>query len=80
MLLVALIWAALAQMDRLVMGPGRLVTPLPNLIIQPLEPGILKSLHVRVGQVVHKGHTLPTLAPNFAQPDAQNHDKSHRHE
>ena len=70
MLLVALVWAALAQMDRLVMGPGRLVTPLPNLIIQPLEPGILKSLDVRVGQVVHKGQTLATLDPTFAQADA----------
>ena len=45
---------------------GRLVTPLPNLVVQPLEPGILKSIEVRIGQVVRKGEVLATLDPTFA--------------
>lgn len=69
MLITAIIWASFSQMDKLVVGHGRLVTPLSNLIVQPLEPGILKSINVRVGQVVAKGAVLATLDPTFASAD-----------
>ncbi|MBK7956181.1 MAG: HlyD family type I secretion periplasmic adaptor subunit [Candidatus Accumulibacter sp.] len=69
MVLTAIVWATFSEMDKLVVGSGRLVTPLSNLVVQPLEPGILKSIDVRVGQVVAKGTVLATLDPTFASAD-----------
>lgn len=65
----AIVWASISKMDKIVIGSGRLVTPLSNLIVQPLEPGILRSIDVRVGQVVSKGTVLARLDPTFAGAD-----------
>ncbi len=70
LVLTAVVWASLSNIDKLVIGTGRLITPLSNLVVQPLEPGILKSINVRVGQVVRKGEILATLDPTFATSDA----------
>lgn len=70
LVLTAVVWATFSRMDKLVIGTGRLVTPLSNLVVQPLEPGILKSIDVRIGQVVSKGAVLATLDPTFASADA----------
>jgi hemolysin D len=65
----AIAWASFSEIDKLVIGSGRLVTPLSNLVVQPLEPGILKTIEVRVGQLVRKGTVLATLDPTFANAD-----------
>ena len=64
-----LLWAVFSEVDQIVVGHGRLVTPLPNIVIQPLETSLIQSLDVRVGQVVKKGERLATLDPTFAQAD-----------
>jgi HlyD family secretion protein len=46
-----------------------LVTPIPNIVVQPLETSIIKSIDVRVGQVVRKGDKLAALDATFAQAD-----------
>jgi hemolysin D len=69
LVLTAVLWAALSEIDKLVIGRGRLVTPLPNLVVQPLEPGILKAIEVRIGEVVDRGQVLATLDPTFATAD-----------
>lgn len=72
-LLAALIsfvlWASYSDIDRVVVAHGRLATPLPNIVIQPLETSIIQSIDVRIGQVVKKGESLATLDPTFAQAD-----------
>ena len=68
-LVVFLLWATFSQVDQIVVAHGRLVTPLPNIVIQPLETSIILRLDVRVGQVVKKGQRLATLDPTFAQAD-----------
>ncbi|MBI5920078.1 MAG: HlyD family type I secretion periplasmic adaptor subunit [Betaproteobacteria bacterium] len=64
-----LIWATFSEVDLIVTARGRLVTPLPNILVQPLETAIITSLDVRVGQVVKKGERLATLDPTFAEAD-----------
>jgi HlyD family secretion protein len=72
-LLTALIsfiaWAALSELDEVVMAQGRLVNPSPNVVVQPLETGVIKTLDVRVGQLVKKGDVLATLDATNAQAD-----------
>lgn len=70
LIVTALLWATFSNVDRVVTARGRLVNPLPNMVVQPLEPGILKSIEVRVGQVVKKDAVLATLDPTFTGADA----------
>jgi HlyD family secretion protein len=68
-LISLLLWAIFAQIDRVVVAKGRLVTPLPNIVVQPLETAIIETLDVRIGQIVQKGEQLATLDPTFAEAD-----------
>lgn len=63
------LWSALSEIDEIVTARGRLVTALPNLVVQPLETSIIQSVDVRVGQVVKKGDRLAALDPTFAGAD-----------
>ena len=69
-LLTFFLWAWLSEVDLIVTAKGRLVTPLPNIVVQPLETSIVQTIEVRAGQVVHKGDKLATLDPTFAQADS----------
>lgn len=63
------IWAWLSEVDLIVTTRGRLVTPLPNIVVQPLETSIVQSIDVRAGQLVRKGDKLAALDPTFAEAD-----------
>lgn len=63
------LWASLSQVDQVVIAQGRLVNPLPNIVVQPLETSIIQSVDVRVGQIVKKGDSLATLDATFVQAD-----------
>ncbi|WP_326538927.1 HlyD family type I secretion periplasmic adaptor subunit [Pseudorhodoferax sp.] len=62
-------WASLSQVDQVVVAKGRLVNPLPNVVVQPLETGVVQSVEVRVGQIVRKGDALASLDATFTQAD-----------
>ena len=68
-LLSFFVWAWISEVDLIVTAKGRLVTPLPNIVVQPLETSIVQTIEVRAGQVVRKGDRLATLDPTFAQAD-----------
>jgi HlyD family secretion protein len=68
-LLSFIVWASLSNMDLIVTAHGRLVTPLPNIVVQPLETSIIQSIDVRQGQIVKKGERLATLDPTFTEAD-----------
>ncbi|MFL1462862.1 HlyD family type I secretion periplasmic adaptor subunit [Roseococcus sp. DSY-14] len=59
----------LLPMDRVVVAQGRVVSTVPNVLIQPLEPAIVRSFHVRVNQVVRRGELIAHLDPTFAGAD-----------
>ena len=67
--IVFILWAIFSNVDRDVATHGRLVTPLSNIIVQPLETSIIQSIDVRVGQVVKKGQKLASLDPTFTEAD-----------
>jgi HlyD family secretion protein len=64
-----LLWAIFSDVDMIVVARGRLVTPLPNIVVQPLETSIIQSIDVRIGQIVKKGERLATLDPTFTDAD-----------
>jgi HlyD family secretion protein len=68
-LISAAIWASFAKVDRIVVGRGKLITTTPTLVVQPLEPSMIRSIDVQVGQVVKKGARLARFDPTFASSD-----------
>jgi len=68
-LVVALVLAARSEIDLVVSTQGRLITPLPNIVVQPLETSIIQSIDVKPGQIVKKGDHLAALDPTFAEAD-----------
>lgn len=64
-----ILWASFSETDLIVTARGRLITPLPNIVVQPLENSIIQSIDVRVGQIVKKGERLAALDPTFTEAD-----------
>ncbi|MGY5450182.1 HlyD family type I secretion periplasmic adaptor subunit [Agarivorans sp. MS3-6] len=61
LVIALIIWAALATLDEVVVGDGKVVPSSAISKIQSLEGGIIKELLVDVGDNVSKGQTLLAL-------------------
>lgn len=68
-ILAAVAWSAFAQFDVVVTAPGKVVPSGRVKLVQPLEPGIVKAIHVRDGQTVKAGQVLIELDPTTTQAD-----------
>jgi HlyD family secretion protein len=64
-----LVAATLIPVDRVVVAQGRIVSQAPTIRMQPLETAIVRSINVRVGQVVRAGEVVARLDPTFAAAD-----------
>jgi HlyD family secretion protein len=60
--------------DRVVTVPGKVVAQTPNIVVQPLETAIVRSINVQEGQVVHTGDLLARLDPTFAAAAATSNE------
>lgn len=69
MLVCFLVWSHFAEIDEVVKAQGRLATPSSNIVVQPIQTSIIRSIDVRIGQVVKKGQRLATLDPTDADAD-----------
>lgn len=69
LLVSALVWAGVSEVDEVVTARGRLVTPYSNIVIQPIETAQIETMRVQVGQIVRKGQVLATLDPTFITAD-----------
>jgi adhesin transport system membrane fusion protein len=63
---VALVWAAFAEVEEITEGEGKVIPISGEQIIQNLEGGILAELDVKEGQVVEKGQVLLKIDPTKA--------------
>ncbi len=68
-LIVFLIWASLAEIDRTVRGFGRVVTSKQTQIVSNLEGGIIDEILVKTGQQVSAGDTLLRLSPTLSNAE-----------
>ena len=60
---LALAWAALAEIDRTVRGAGRVISSSQLQVVTSLEGGLLEEILVRPGQDVASGAALLRLDP-----------------
>ncbi len=61
--------AAIAQVDVVVTGAGRLAPDAPPIVLQPMERAVIREIRVRPGDVVRAGDVLAVLDPSFAEAD-----------
>ena len=65
----ALLWACIGQVDIVAVAPGRIVVSDGTKLIQPLEAGVVKAIHVKDGDKVQTGQVLIELDPTAARAD-----------
>jgi HlyD family secretion protein len=61
---------SLVPIDRVVNTSGKVSATTGNLMVQPLEVSLVRSIDVTEGQLVHAGDLLAELDPTFAAADA----------
>ncbi|MBK1661034.1 HlyD family type I secretion periplasmic adaptor subunit [Paracraurococcus ruber] len=64
-----LVLAALARLDVVVTGSGRLAPDAPPIVLQPMERGVIREIRVKPGDIVRRGQVLAVLDPSFAEAD-----------
>jgi HlyD family secretion protein len=57
------------SLDRLAVGSGKVISMVPETVVQPLNAGVVKTIAVNVGDIVHKGQLLAQIDPTFAAAD-----------
>jgi hemolysin D len=65
----AIAWATFSQIDRVVTARGKIVTRVPQVMVQPSETAVVREVRVRAGQRVASGEVLATLDPTYAEAD-----------
>jgi HlyD family type I secretion membrane fusion protein len=70
MVVLVVVLACIVKLDRVVASvAGLIVTSQGTLYVDPLNPSLVRSVNVKVGQLVKKGQSLATLDPTFTQAD-----------
>jgi HlyD family type I secretion membrane fusion protein len=69
LLVLAVAFAAIVKLDRVVTGVGRIVPTVGELYVSPFDTGIVRQVNVKVGDVVKTGQALATLDPTFTHAD-----------
>lgn len=67
---LAIIWGILAKVDVVVQGGGKLVTNESTIVMKPLERSVIKTVNVKIGQIVKKDQILITFDPAFNRAEA----------
>lgn len=63
------VWAALARVDDLTRAGGRVIPSAKLQVVQSLEGGIVRTIHVKAGDRVEAGALLVSLSPMQADGD-----------
>jgi hemolysin D len=70
LLILAIVFTVFVSLDRVVTSQeGWIVPTAGSIYVSPFDMGVVKELHVRVGDIVKKGQSLATLDPTATQAD-----------
>lgn len=73
---LALIWAVIGKVDVVAVASGKTVPGNSVKVVQPLEIGSVRAIHVRNGQFVRAGDLLIELDPTLANADEAQSEQS----
>jgi hemolysin D len=68
-ILVAIVWASIGQVDIISIATGKIVAPSHTQVVQPLSTGSIKAILVAAGQSVRAGQPLIVLDDTNAQAE-----------
>lgn len=66
---IALVWSIVGQVDIVAVAQGRIVVSDGTKVLQPLEAGVIRAIHVRDGDKVAAGQVLIELDATSAAAD-----------
>lgn len=69
LLLIAIVFVAMVEVDRVVSGRGKTVLQEPNIVLRPSIKSQVKEIHVRVGDRVARGSPVLTLDPTVSESE-----------
>lgn len=75
---LALTWSIVGEVDVVAVAPGRIVVSDRTKIVQPLESGVIRAIHVRDGDKVTAGQLLIELDPTAATADRKGVEEQQR--
>lgn len=65
----AIVWASFGTLDVIAVARGRLIPRDRTQIVQAVDPGVIRRLHVGEGATVRKGQTLVELDPTTSDAE-----------
>lgn len=65
----ALLWATFGTVDVIAIAPGKIVPTQRTKLIQPLEAGVVRAIHVQDGQHVKAGAVLLEIDPTINEAE-----------
>ena len=69
--IIAVAWAAFGEVDIVAVAQGKIVPTGQVKLIQPLEPGVIRAIHVQEGERVQAGSALIELDPTETTADRE---------
>ncbi|WP_380871525.1 HlyD family type I secretion periplasmic adaptor subunit [Sphingomonas sp. DBB INV C78] len=66
---IAILWSIIGKVDMVAVATGKVIPSANVKLIQPIEIGSVRAIHVRNGQHVKKGQLLIELDPTLAGAD-----------
>ena len=66
-----ILWLFLGEVDIVVTARGKVIPDGEIKIIQPLETGVVKDIHIKEGDFVRRGQTLIDIDTSVTQPQLQ---------
>ena len=69
LVVIALVWSVIGKVDVVAVASGRVVPGGNVKIVQPIEIGAVRAIHVSNGQFVREGELLIELDPTLASAD-----------
>jgi hemolysin D len=66
---VAVAWACVGKVDIVATAPGKIIPSGRTKVVQPLESGVVRAIHVQDGQSVKTGDLLVELDPTISGAD-----------
>ncbi|MCQ2379390.1 MAG: HlyD family type I secretion periplasmic adaptor subunit [Victivallaceae bacterium] len=70
-ILIAIIWASCSKVDVIVPVSGKIVTNTQTIVMKPLERTIVKTVEVKIGDIVDANQVLITFDPTSNRADSE---------
>jgi membrane fusion protein, hemolysin D len=70
-LIGALLWACLCKVDVIVRANGKMISDKKNIVMKPLERAVIKTINVRIGDIVKPNQVLITFDPTINNAEAE---------